>query len=263
VLVIKTHQRVHIAQRLRLAGIELLPSVVTLEKMVYVTELCLHPRAVSDLRDRGWYQRPSGLARAADFLCDCLYHLLHAMEFFKVRMVSCGCIFCPHTMAATEDGAVWTWGSSHSGQLGHNDELDRATPTRIPQTAFGGAHIVLVHTSNQHVSMAVTRHGLVYQWGSVVDGHEPGGLGTSLVPVPLGSSLSREGRCGYSCVVRGSNMLAFASGTHARLGEECVFRGMPDELLESICEQAQAPGGAYAHMHEGQLRLLAATVRVT
>jgi len=189
--------------------------------------------------------------------------LTNTWDGSRVRMVSCGCILCPHTMAATEDGAVWTWGSSHSGQLGHNDELDRATPTRIPQTAFGGAHIVLVHTSNQHVSMAVTRHGLVYQWGSVVHGHQPGGLGTSLVPVPLGSSLSREGRCGHSCAVRPSNMLAFASGTHARLGEECVFKGLVQELLKCIHEQAQAPGGAYAHMREGQLRLLGATVRVT
>jgi len=189
--------------------------------------------------------------------------LTNTWDGSRVRMVSCGCTYSPHTMAATEDGAVWTWGSSHSGQLGLNDLVDRATPTRIPQTAFGGAHVVLVHNSRQHVSMAVTRHGLVYQWGLVVDGHQPGGLGTSRVPVPLGSSLSREGRCGHSCAVRASNMLAFASGTHARLGEECVFRGLVEELFTCINEQAQAPGGAYAHMREGQLRLLAATVRVT
>jgi len=183
--------------------------------------------------------------------------LTNTWDGSHVRMVSCCGTSHPYTMAATEDGAVWTWGSGLHEQLGHNDELDRATPTRIPQAAFGGAHIVLVHTSHQNVSTAVTRHGLVYQWG-----RRPWFCSTYTL-VPLGSSLSREGRCGHSCAVPRSNMLAFASGTHARLGEECVFRGLVEELLTCIHEQAQAPGGAYAHMREGQLRLLAATVRVT
>jgi len=183
--------------------------------------------------------------------------LTNTWDGSHVRMVSCCCTSNPYTMAATEDGAVWTWGSSYCEQLGHNDELDHVTPTRIPQAAFGGAHIVLVHTSHQNVSTAVTRHGLVYQWGRRPE------FPNAYVPVPLGSSLSCGGRCGHSCVVRPSNMLAFASGTHARLGTECVFRGIAAELIESICEQTQAPGGAYAHMREGQLRLLAATVRVT
>jgi len=186
----------------------------------------------------------------------------------RVRMVSCGgsvpslqCV--AQTMAATEDGAVWTWGSPRVGQLGHNDALRRLTPTRIPQAAFGGARIVLVYNTFGNASMAVTMHGLVYQWGSVATGHRLGGPAVSLRPVLLGTSVSPGGRCGRGCALPRRDVLAFAQGTHARLGDGCVFREMVLELVRAIDEQAQAPRGAYAHMREGQLRLLAATVRVT
>jgi len=73
--------------------------------------------------------------------------LAHTWGGSCVRMVSCNRGGDPYTytMAVTEDGAVWTWGSPCCGQLGHDDRLPRLTPTRIPQAAFGGAHIVLVH----------------------------------------------------------------------------------------------------------------------
>tara|TARA_B100001142_G_scaffold321015_1_gene367042 strand:- start:7678 stop:9135 length:1458 start_codon:yes stop_codon:yes gene_type:complete len=35
------------------------------------------------------------------------------------------------SVAVTEDGALWTWGASVSGQLGHGDEERRLVPTRV------------------------------------------------------------------------------------------------------------------------------------
>jgi len=182
-----------------------------------------------------------------------------------VRMVSCtSCLHVAgYTMAVTQDGVVWTWGHPYFGQLGHVNRQQELTPTRIPQTAFGGAHVVLVYNTPRNASMAVTMHGLVYQWGDVTTGHLPESLVESRVPIPLGTSVCPEGRCGRGCALPRRDMLVFAQGTHARLGAECVFREIAAELIEGICEQTRAPDGAYAHMHEGQLRLLAATVRVT
>jgi len=107
----------------------------------------------------------------------------------------------------------------------------------------------------------VTKHGLVHQWSVLLVSRAHAII--SQKPRPLGTSSSPKGRCGRGCALARRDMLAFAQGTHARLGTECVFRGIAAELIESICEQTRAPDGAYAHMHEGQLRLLAATVRVT
>jgi hypothetical protein len=36
-----------------------------------------------------------------------------------------------HSVAVTEDGALWTWGDSRSGQLGHGDVETRLAPTRV------------------------------------------------------------------------------------------------------------------------------------
>jgi alpha-tubulin suppressor-like RCC1 family protein len=38
---------------------------------------------------------------------------------------------CGHSVAVTEDGALWTWGCSGSGQLGHGDAETRLVPTRV------------------------------------------------------------------------------------------------------------------------------------
>ena len=57
----------------------------------------------------------------------------------KVRMVACGNF---HTVAVTEEGAVWSWGSGYRGRLGHNDDHNRLAPERVGQERFGGAKIV-------------------------------------------------------------------------------------------------------------------------
>ena len=36
-----------------------------------------------------------------------------------------------HSVAVTEDGAVYSWGYGEFGRLGHNDTLPRLLPTRV------------------------------------------------------------------------------------------------------------------------------------
>jgi hypothetical protein len=45
-----------------------------------------------------------------------------------VTIVQCG---WRHTIAMTDRGNVYSWGRGTSGQLGHGDAVDRATPKRV------------------------------------------------------------------------------------------------------------------------------------
>ena len=46
-----------------------------------------------------------------------------------------------HSVAVTEDGALWTWGDSRSGQLGHGDVETRLVPTRVAAASLHGTRI--------------------------------------------------------------------------------------------------------------------------
>ncbi len=44
-------------------------------------------------------------------------------------LIACG---WRHSVAATADGGVWSWGRGTNFQLGHGDEADRLVPTQLP-----------------------------------------------------------------------------------------------------------------------------------
>ena len=46
-----------------------------------------------------------------------------------------------HSVAVTEDGALWTWGDGRSGQLGHGDVETRLVPTRVAAGSLHGTRI--------------------------------------------------------------------------------------------------------------------------
>jgi alpha-tubulin suppressor-like RCC1 family protein len=48
-----------------------------------------------------------------------------------------------HSVALAADGAVWTWGTGHYGRLGHGDEQNRSTPTRL-----GSSSSILLKTNS-------------------------------------------------------------------------------------------------------------------
>ena len=54
--------------------------------------------------------------------------------------VACG---AAHTVALTDDGAVWTWGDNGGGQLGRQSRADSpradSTPAPVPASALQGA----------------------------------------------------------------------------------------------------------------------------
>eukprot|EP00164_Ancoracysta_twista_P000517 GFYU01000691.1.p1 GENE.GFYU01000691.1~~GFYU01000691.1.p1 ORF type:complete len:497 (+),score=83.72 GFYU01000691.1:141-1631(+) len=76
-----------------------------------------------------------------------------------IVQVACG---ATHTVALTDNGAVYTWGWGKYGQLGHGNRKDYFVPT--PIKALRGQDIVQVACGHYH-SVAVTRNGEVYTWG--------------------------------------------------------------------------------------------------
>ncbi len=65
-----------------------------------------------------------------------------------------------HTMARTDDGAVYTWGSNGYGQLGNGTYASRTTPAVVP----GVANVTDVMAGRDHC-LAVSANGSVCAWG--------------------------------------------------------------------------------------------------
>ena len=177
----------------------------------------------------------------------------------QVLAVSCGHL---HTMAITEEGAVWTWGAGRFGKLGHGDEEDHGVPTRIPQASFGGARMVLVCAPSYEMSTAVSEEGVLFTWGAGVLGNGGTGRTPALVPEAVEASRHDNAHVARSCRLPRQHSLAFGMGTHARLGAGALGRGTcrygatPAELVQAVVEECAAPTGPYACMCKGLLRLL-------
>jgi len=154
-----------------------------------------------------------GLGDKANRLAPMLVGAQVAFGGSEVVTVSCGSF---HTLAVTKDGALHTFGKGAHGALGHNDRHNRLVPTRIEPLHFANAHIVSAAAGTRH-STAVTKEGFLYTWG------EAEGLGhadeqTKFVPTRIAARLldgARIGRCHH---LPPTHALAFAMGTHSRLG---------------------------------------------
>ena len=152
--------------------------------------------------------------------------LLGAGEVFGgslVRMAACG---SAHTLMVTVAGSVWAWGAGDGGQLGLNDEQSRPTPMLVGPEHFAGASVATVAGGYDH-SAAVTEGGALYTWGNGKPydpgSQAPGGLGHAdlanrLVPTPVSPRLLGGARVGRCHGLAEEHALAFAMGTHARLG---------------------------------------------
>jgi len=186
----------------------------------------------------------------------------------SVRMVSCSSSGGDtNTFAVTEDGAVWSWGTSFAGALGHDGTMPngmnrRLAPARIPRAAFGGARIVLVSAGQGSAKVAVCNHGLVHVWGRGA----LGGAATeqrSDVPLVLSASVFPGARCGRGGGLSRQHTVAFMQGLQTRLGVQCVYRGVLDDVITGVMAQGRVLNEPYKRMHEGLRRLLAVDVRLT
>jgi hypothetical protein len=177
--------------------------------------------------------------------------LVGAEEMFggsKVRTVACG---DAHTLAVTEAGELWAWGLGVKGRLGLNDEQRRLVPTRVDPQHFAHAPICAVAAGESH-SAAVTAGGaLYYTWGKGEAGNSPGsqvpgGLGHAdlakrLVPTLVPRQLLGGVRMWRCHGLREELALAFAMGTHERLGASSPAAGVVGGRRRSRRAQGKAP----------------------
>jgi len=69
-----------------------------------------------------------------------------------------------HTAGVTKDGALWSWGNGHSGQLGHGDRAPRQYPERLDRKIFGRSPAVMVACGHEH-TLVLTAMGCVWSCG--------------------------------------------------------------------------------------------------
>ena len=97
------------------------------------------------------------------------------------------------TVALSEAGHVFTWGSGFNGQLGHSDRENQLAPRQVEAGWFGGEKVVFVAAGEDH-TVAVTAGGRLYTWGygwSGQLGH--GDTGERLVPMLVGGGVGGVG----------------------------------------------------------------------
>eukprot|EP00277_Geminigera_cryophila_P047295 CAMPEP_0173075624 /NCGR_PEP_ID=MMETSP1102-20130122/11796_1 /TAXON_ID=49646 /ORGANISM="Geminigera sp., Strain Caron Lab Isolate" /LENGTH=461 /DNA_ID=CAMNT_0013945065 /DNA_START=123 /DNA_END=1508 /DNA_ORIENTATION=+ len=187
----------------------------------------------------------------------------------QVLTVVCGFF---NTLVVTKDGALWTFGKGENGALGHIDRDNRLLPTRIEAQHFDNAKIVCVAGGYWH-SAAVTDKGALYTWGSGRGlGHTDGQA--KLVPTLVAPHLLQGSRVGCWHDLPPLHALAFAMGTHARLGrktlaaadkdKDCEYVTMPGELVQRVVEACRrgVPEGRTGKL-EGLVRMLGGSMMKT
>lgn len=182
----------------------------------------------------------------------------------RVVIAACG---SAHTLAATENGTLWAWGSGGNGRLGHGDATSASSPAQVSTEHFVGRRVVAVGAGDAH-SAALTEDGALFTWGCGKDqiSPEPSGLGHGdlrdrHVPTCILREClrgARVGRCRRHRLACDA-ALAFAMCTHPRLGQQCRHLSqMLPELVQHIvaaCELWSWPEGGAGKM-EGLVRLL-------
>jgi len=223
-----------------------------------------------------------GLGDEANRLAPMLVEAEAAFGGLQVLTVACGYF---HSLAVTTDGALWTFGRGQNGALGHNARNNMLVPTCIEAQHFGHANIVSVAAGVSH-SAAVTDKGGLYSWGEAL------GLGhanrkAKLVPTHIAPLLLQSTRVGCCHDLSPLHALAFAMGTHARLGsaaptalpagggsqrklqrrqgrtlaaadkgKDCEYVTMPGELVQRVVEACVSWPEGRAGELEGVVRLL-------
>ena len=162
-----------------------------------------------------------GLGDIANRLAPTLVGAGEAFGESHVLTAACG---TQHTLAVTKDGTLWSWGSGAVGHVakGKHTQNHWLVPTRIEAQHFGNSKIISAAAGNwgeweqqgEH-SAAVTEDGGLYTWG-----RRPGlGLANGksrMMPTPV--DMLQRGRVGRCHKLLPLHALAFAMGTHSRLG---------------------------------------------
>jgi tRNA A-37 threonylcarbamoyl transferase component Bud32/ATP-dependent protease HslVU (ClpYQ) peptidase subunit len=82
----------------------------------------------------------------------------------NITVVKCG---ANHSLALTQSGEVYAWGSNYWGQIGCGDNFDKSIPIKVKN--FNEIKINMISCGGNH-SIALTENGCIYSWGNNEDG---------------------------------------------------------------------------------------------
>ena len=180
----------------------------------------------------------------------------------QLLMVACGTL---QTLTVTENGDLWWCGEGPDAQ-------DTLVRTQVEAQHFGNAKIVSAAAGDYHYA-AVTDIGTLYTWGKGIQGkntpkESPAGLGhadgvTKMTPTLVAPHLLQGARVGRCHALPPLHALAFAMGTHSRMGSavadndtHCECLSMPGELLQRIVDASSSWLEGPAGEMGGMVRML-------
>ena len=164
-----------------------------------------------------------------------------------VRMAASG---ARHTLIVTEEGVLWACGEGEHGALGLNDINDRRVPTRVEAQHFGDPKIVSAAAGYYYsaASMVGSIHG---ERGKMLRLHLPRGWVTATCTPNLcvAQHILQGARVGRCHKLPPFNALAFAMGTHARLGSVVPTCARWRQQQEVAAAGGQDAGSYCRHQH--------------
>jgi alpha-tubulin suppressor-like RCC1 family protein len=128
-----------------------------------------------------------------------------------------------HTIAATVEGGLYTWGKGRAIGHGGDHTTQRLVPTKVIGGGIGEAAVVQVAAGNSH-SLALTTTGELYAWGAGGSGQlGHGGKDSLAVPRVVGgiegAVTGMSGGERHSLVTTAEGrVLSFGYGGSGRLG---------------------------------------------
>mmetsp|Transcript_15666 Transcript_15666/g.43946 ORF Transcript_15666/g.43946 Transcript_15666/m.43946 type:complete len:464 (-) Transcript_15666:137-1528(-) len=115
--------------------------------------------------------------------------LLRSLSHVRVIEVSAGGL---HSIAATDLGALYSWGAGRDGKLGHGDVISRAHPARVE--ALRSVKIAHVSAGDSH-SLAISSDGGLFSFGLGECGRLGHGSETSMLVPQKVHSLEGQKVC--------------------------------------------------------------------
>jgi len=123
------------------------------------------------------------------------------------------------SLATKTDGTLWSWGRNHQGQLGHNDRVDKSSPTQIGS----GTDWNLLCTST-YTTLAIKTNGTLWVWGSNSWGqlglNSAGGYRSSPVQVGSATNWSQVSGSSFStlAIKTDGTLWSWGNNTNGQLG---------------------------------------------
>jgi alpha-tubulin suppressor-like RCC1 family protein len=161
-----------------------------------------------------------------------------------------------HSLALSEDGSVWAWGSGGEGQLGDGRALDSSTPVQV--SAVTG--VIALAAGDTH-SMALRGDGTVWAWGDNDSGQIGDGTDNDqAVPEQVrglpGNCTALDGGLDQSLAVCEGNVWAWGYNDFGELGEtvsEEQFTPVQVKGLPGIKAVASGDGHSLALSEDGHV----------